>query len=73
MLKSFKELRENLLVEKDIKSFKVGKNVVKITANKNKFAVFINGEKLDDSFTSAGEAEKNAKDFIKLMGEELDL
>ena len=50
-----------------------GKKVdVVITQKGNKFAVYINGDKLDDSFKDAKDAEKNANDFIKLMGEELE-
>ena len=75
---TFTELREKVKLasgEKQIKSMKAGKkkNVdVVITKKSNKFAVYINGDKLDDSFKNEKEAEKSANDFIKLMGEELE-
>ena len=77
MLK-FNELREKVKLasnEKQVKAMKAGKGNkidVVITQKGNKFAVYINGDKLDDSFKDAKDAEKNANDFIKLMGEELE-
>lgn len=77
MLK-FVELREKVKLaggERQVKAFKAGKKKktdVVITQKGSKFAVYINGDKLDDSFKNAAEAEKNANDFIKLMGEELE-
>jgi hypothetical protein len=77
MLK-FVELREKVKLaggERQVKAFKAGKKKktdVIITQKGGKFAVYINGDKLDDSFKNAKEAEKNANDFIKLMGEELE-
>lgn len=77
MLK-FNELREKVKLasnEKQVKAMKGGKGNkvdVVITQKGNKFAVYINGDKLDDSFKDAKDAEKNANDFIKLMGEELE-
>ena len=75
---TFIELREKVKLasgEKQVKAMKAGKskktNVV-ITQKGNKFAVYVNDEKLDDSFKNAKEAEKSANDFIKLMGEELE-
>lgn len=73
MLMTFKELREKTEKESEVKKFKVGKNQVRITkTSKGKFAVWIGDDKLDDSFGSEKEATKNARDFIKLMGEELE-
>ena len=75
MLK-FNELREKVKLasnEKQVKAMKAGKGKkvdVVITQKGNKFAVY--GDKLDDSFKDAKDAEKNANDFIKLMGEELE-
>ena len=75
---TFVELREKVKLaggEKQLKAFKAGKKNktdVVITQKGGKFTVYINGDKLDDSFKSAKEAEKNANDFIKLMGEELE-
>ena len=43
-----------------------------ITQKGNKFGVYINKEKLDDNFKNEKEAEKNANEFIKLMGEEIE-
>lgn len=77
MLK-FNELREKVKLasnEKQVKAMKAGKGNkvdIVITQKGNKFAVYINGDKLDDSFKDAKDAEKNANDFIKLMGEELE-
>ena len=62
-------------MKKQIKKLKAGKKKkidLVITQKGNKFAVYVNGDQLDDSFKSAKEAEKNANDFIKLMGEELE-
>ncbi len=75
---NFIELREKIKLdsgEKQVQAMKTGKGKkvdVVITQKGNKFAVYINGDKLDDSFKNAKDAEKNANDFIKLMGEELD-
>lgn len=75
---NFIELREKVKLgsgEKQVQAMKTGKGKkvdVVITQKGNKFAVYINGDKLDDSFKNANDAEKNANDFIKLMGEELD-
>jgi len=75
---NFIELREKIKLdsgEKQVQAMKTGKGKkvdVVITQKGNKFAVYINGDKLDDSFKNANDAEKNANDFIKLMGEELD-
>jgi len=75
---TFVELREKVKLaggEKQIKAMKAGKKKkidVVITQKGGKFTVYINGDKLDDSFKNAKEAEKNANDFIKLMGEELE-
>lgn len=76
---SFVELREKTTKlgsgEKAVKSFKGGKKKkldVQISSKSNKFAVYIDGEKLDDNFKTAKDAEKSANDFIKLMGEEIE-
>ena len=75
---TFTELREKVKLasgEKQVKSMKAGKKKkidVLISQKGNKFAVYVNGEKLDDSFKNAKDAEKSANDFIKLMGEELE-
>jgi hypothetical protein len=75
---TFVELREKVKLatgEKQVKTMKAGKKKkidVVITQKGGKFAVYINGDRLDDSFKNAKEAEKNANDFIKLMGEELE-
>ena len=75
---TFVELREKVKLaggEKQLKAFKAGKKKkidVAITQKGGKFAVYVNGDKLDDSFKNAKEAEKNVNDFIKLMGEELE-
>ena len=75
---NFIELREKVKLgsgEKQVQAMKTGKGKkvdVVITQKGNKFAVYINGDKLDDSFKNVNDAEKNANDFIKLMGEELD-
>ncbi len=75
---TFVELREAIKLssgEKQVKALKAGKKKkidLVITQKGNKFAVYVNGDQLDDSFKSAKEAEKNANDFIKLMGEELE-
>jgi K+/H+ antiporter YhaU regulatory subunit KhtT len=75
---NFIELREKVKLgsgEKQVQVMKTGKGKkvdVVITQKGNKFAVYINGDKLDDSFKNVNDAEKNANDFIKLMGEELD-
>lgn len=73
---TFIELREKLASgEKEVKSMKLGKGKkvnVQITQKGREFIVYINGDKLDDNYKSAAEAEKSANEFIKLMGEELD-
>ena len=68
---TFKELREKTEKESEVKKFKVGKNQIRVTkTGKGKFAVYIGKDKLDDNFASQKDAEKSARDFIKLMGEE---
>lgn len=69
---SFEQLRESqsYLAER-AKAFRVGKHKVAISKKNNKFIVHINNELLDSDFKSETEAEKSAKDFIELMGEEL--
>jgi predicted ATPase len=74
---SFVELREKVAKigsgEKEVKKYKGGKRKktdIQITQKGRKFAVYVDGEKLDDNFKNAKEAEKSANDFIKLMGEE---
>ena len=77
-MQSFIELREKFKLasgEKQVKAFKGGKrkNVDIVIAMKGRnYIVYINGDKLDDNFKSAKDAEKSATDFIKLMGEELE-
>jgi len=75
---SFVELREKVVKlgtgEKQVKVYKGGKKKsldIVISKKGNKFAVYVDNEKLDDNFRNAKEAEKSANDFIKLMGEEL--
>ena len=77
---TFTDIREKAQLigsgEKPLKSYKAGKkkNVdVLITQKGGKFGVYINKDKLDDRFKSLKDAEKEAADFIKLMGEELEL
>lgn len=76
MALTFAQLREKLESgEKEVKSLKLGKKKnVKVTiAQKGRdYIVYINGDKLDDNYKSAGDAEKSAGEFIKLMGEELE-
>ena len=75
---TFAELREKVKLgsgEKQVKSLKgcKRKKVDIVIAQKGKnYIVYIDGDKLDDNFKSAKEAEKSANDFIKLMGEELE-
>tara|TARA_B100001093_G_scaffold29936_1_gene25994 strand:+ start:3550 stop:3783 length:234 start_codon:yes stop_codon:yes gene_type:complete len=75
---TFAELREKVKLgsgEKQVKSLKGGKRkkIDIVIAQKGKnYIVYIDGDKLDDNFKSAKEAEKSANDFIKLMGEELE-
>lgn len=75
---SFVELREKVKLgsgEKQVKSLKGGKRkkVDIVIAQKGRdYIVYINGDKLDDNFKNAKDAEKSANDFIKLMGEELE-
>lgn len=75
---SFVELREKVAKlapgEKQVKAYKGGKRKsldIVIAKKGNKFAVYVDNEKLDDNFRNAKDAEKSANDFIKLMGEEL--
>ncbi len=75
---SFVELREKVKLasgEKQVKTMKGGKrkkvNIV-IAQKGRDYIVYIDGDKLDDNFKNAKEAEKSANDFIKLMGEELE-
>lgn len=74
---TFRELQEKLSAgEKEVKTLKLGKkkNVSVVIAQKGRaFIVYINGDKLDDNYKSEAEAEKTANEFIKLMGEELEL
>lgn len=75
---TFVELRERVKLgsgEKKVKTLKGGKRkkVDIVIAQKGRdFIVYIDGDKLDDNFKSAKDAEKSANDFIKLMGEELE-
>ena len=75
---TFVELRERVKLgsgEKKVKSLKGGKRkkVDIVIAQKGRdFIVYIDGDKLDDNFKTAKDAEKSANDFIKLMGEELE-
>ena len=57
-MKIFSELRENS------KKMKIGRIPVEIKKNKNMFAVFIDGDKLD-TYKSEAEAVKMAKEFVK--------
>lgn len=77
---SFVELREKTTKlgpgEKEVKSYKGGKRKkidVQVVQKGRAFSVYIDGEKLDDNFKTAKDAEKSANDFIKLMGEELEV
>ncbi len=77
---SFVELKEKTARlasgEKQVKSYKGGKRKnldIQIVKKGKAFAVYINGDKLDDNFKNAKDAEKSANDFIKLMGEELEV
>jgi len=77
---SFVELREKTAKlgsgEKEVKKYKGGKRKkidVQVVQKGRAFSVYIDGEKLDDNFKSAKDAEKSANDFIKLMGEEIEL
>jgi hypothetical protein len=72
---TFNELRESLLISEDktVKKFvirsggeKVDVEVVK-TKN-NKFVAIVDGERLGSTHSSEAAAEKDAKDFIKLLG-----
>ena len=76
---SFVELREKTAKigsgETEVKSYKGGKRkkiAVQVVQKGKAFSVYIDGEKLDDNFKSAKDAEKSANDFIKLMGEETE-
>lgn len=68
-MKTLKEFRQSLIIEKDVKTFKVGKKKyeAKIEKSGNKFVAYIDGDKLD-VFKSEKEAEKAIKDFTELMG-----
>lgn len=77
---SFVELREKTAKlasgEKEVKKYKGGKRKkidVQVVQKGRAFSVYIDGEKLDDNFKNAKDAEKSANDFIKLMGEELEV
>jgi len=76
-MKTFIELREKVKIgtgEKEVSSAKGGKGKkaeITVTQKGNKFSVYINGEKLDDNFSSDKEAKSAADDFLKLMGEDL--
>jgi hypothetical protein len=72
---TFNELRESLLISEDktVKKFvvrsggeKVDVEVVKTKGNK--FVAIVNGERLGSTHSSGAAAEKDAKDFIKLLG-----
>jgi hypothetical protein len=69
---SFKELRE-ALDGKKVKSYTVNVSGEKIKVDivkgsNNKFTAIVAGEKLADSHSSEKAAEKDAADFIKLLG-----
>jgi hypothetical protein len=77
---SFVELREKAAKlgsgEKEVKKYKGGKRKkidVQVVQKGRAFSVYIDGEKLDDNFKTSKDAEKSANDFIKLMGEELEV
>lgn len=71
---SFVELREKANKDQVVKKFKSGKhNIEVMKAANGKFAVQINGDLLDSGFKNEKEASKAAKDFIKLVGEELEI
>ena len=77
---SFVELREKTAKlasgEKEVQKYKGGKRKkidVQVVQKGRAFSVYIDGEKLDDNFKNAKDAEKSANDFIKLMGEELEV
>jgi hypothetical protein len=72
---TFNELRESLLISEDktVKKFvvrsggeKVDVEVVKTKGNK--FVAIVDGERLGSTHSSEAAAEKDAKDFIKLLG-----
>lgn len=72
-MQTFKELRHQLNLseasDKEVKSLKVGKKSQAVIKKKgSKFAVYIDGDLLDDGYKSAQEAEKAAKEFADLMG-----
>ena len=76
---SFVELREKAAKlgsgEREVKKYRGGKRKkldVIIAKKGNKFTVYIDGERLDDNFKNAKDAEKSANEFIKLMGEEIE-
>lgn len=77
---SFVELREKATKlssgEKQVKAFRGGKRKkldVVIAKKGNKFSAYVDGEKLADNYKNAKEAEKSVNDFIKLMGEEIEV
>lgn len=71
-MKAFEELRESVkALSEKTKNLRVGRHKVAISKKNNKFVVHINNELLDSDFKSEKDAEKSAKDFIELMGEEL--
>ena len=77
---SFAELREkttNLASgEKQVKAYRGGKRKkldVVIAKKGNKFSAYIDGERLDDNYKNAKDAEKSVNDFIKLKGEEIEV
>ena len=72
-MQTFKELRHQLNLseasDKEVKSLKVGKKSQAVIKKKgSKFALYIDGDLLDDGYKSAQEAEKAAKEFADLMG-----
>jgi|TARA_B100001094_G_scaffold80988_1_gene77198 hypothetical protein len=77
---SFAELREKTTKlasgEKQVKAYRGGKRKkldVVIAKKGNKFSAYIDGERLDDNYKNAKDAEKSVNDFIKLMGEEIEV
>jgi hypothetical protein len=68
---TFKSLRSSLAesIAEPVKTFNVGKKTkVIISKNGQKFALYINGELLDDTYTSVADAEAAAKEFADLLG-----
>lgn len=68
---TFKELKESLQ-EQTVKKYTVtagGERVpVEIVKNRNKYVAVVAGEKLADEHSNQKAAEKDAADFIKLLG-----